>query len=180
MNITVFGSSKPKPGETDYLQAMRLGQLIAKAGHTVLTGGYIGTMEAVSHGAAEAGGHVIGVTCAQIERWRNTRANPWVKEERKFETLNERLNELVTACDAAIALPGGPGTLTEITLFWNLLIIDALPPRPLVVIGEGWQKVFQAYLESMGDYVMPADWRWILYADTIETGLQLATNRSAK
>lgn len=176
MNITVFGSSKPKPGEPDYLQAMHLGELIARAGHTVLTGGYIGTMEAVSRGAAEAGGHVIGVTCAEIERWRTTSANPWVKEERRFETLNERLNELVTACDAAIALPGGPGTLTEITLFWNLLIIDALPPRPLVLISAGWRKVFETYLENMGDYVMTGDGRWLLYADTVETALKLATD----
>ncbi len=176
MNITVFGSSKPKPGEPDYLQAMHLGELIARSGHTVLTGGYIGTMEAVSRGAAEAGGHVIGVTCAQIERWRNKGANPWVKEERHFETLNERLFELTTACDAAIALPGGPGTLTEISLCWNLLIIHVLTPRPLVLIGEGWRKVFKTFSDNMGEYVMPPDWRWILYADTIESAVNLATN----
>ncbi len=179
MRITVFGSSKPRPGEPDYLQAMRLGELIARAGHTVLNGGYIGTMEAVSRGAAEAGGHVIGVTCAQIERWRNTGANPWVKEERRFETLNERLNELITACDAAIALPGGPGTLTEITLFWNLLVIEALPPRPLVLVGAGWKKVFQTYLESMQDYLMPGDGRWLLYADSVETALYMVENPPA-
>lgn len=179
MNITVFGSSKPRPGEPDYLQAMRLGELIARAGHTVLTGGYIGTMEAVSRGAAEAGGHVIGVTCAQIERWRNTGANPWVKEERRFETLNERLDELINACDAAIALPGGPGTLTEITLFWNLLVIEALPPRPLVLVGKDWRIVFQTYLERMNVYLMPGDERWLLYADTIEVALQLAETHLA-
>lgn len=179
MNITVFGSSKPKPGEDDYIQAMRLGELIARAGHSVLTGGYIGTMEAVSRGAAEAGGHVIGVTCAEIERWRNKRANPWVEEERHFETLNERLQELITACDAAIALPGGPGTLAEISLFWNLLIINALPPRPLVLVGNGWRRFFQAYLETMGEYLMPGDSRWILHADTIETALHLAENHAA-
>lgn len=180
MNITVFGSSKPKPGDSDYDQAVRLGALIAKSSHAVLTGGYIGTMEAVSRGAAEAGGHVIGVTCAQIERWRNTGANPWVKEERRFETLNERLNELITACDAAIALPGGPGTLTEITLFWNLLVIEALPPRPLVLVGEGWRKVFQTYLDSMRDYLMPGDSRWLVFTDTVEEALNLVESWSPR
>jgi len=179
MNITVFGSSIPRPGEPDYHQAMRLGELIAKAGYTALTGGYIGTMEAVSRGAAEAGGHVIGVTCAEIERWRKKHANPWVKEERHFATLNERLHELITACDAAIALPGGPGTLTEITLLWNMLVIEALTPRPLVLVGEGWHKVFQTYLETMSEYLQPGDSRWILFADTVETALQLAENHSA-
>ena len=114
MNITVFGGSHPKIGSPAYAEAYELGKLLAQAGHAVLTGGYIGTMEAVSCGAAEAGGHVIGVTCDEIEKWRGVKANAWVREERHFQTLEQRLIELVHACDAAIALPGGPGTLTEI------------------------------------------------------------------
>ena len=91
-----------------------MGEHLASSGHTVLTGGYIGTMEAVSRGAAETGGHVIGVTCMEIERWRGVSANSWVLEEWKVETLLERLQILIKECDAAIALPGGPGTLTPV------------------------------------------------------------------
>ncbi len=91
MKITVFGSARPNPGDPDYAQAMQLGQMIAKAGHTVLTGGYVGTMEAVSRGANEAGGHVIGVTCDEVEKYRPGGANPWVMEEWHFRTLFERL-----------------------------------------------------------------------------------------
>ncbi len=123
MNISVFGGSQPVPGSPAYNEAYELGRLIALSGHTVLTGGYIGTMEAVSRGSAEAGGHVIGVTCADIEAWRLVKPNAWVKEERRFNTLQERLYELIQACDAAIALPGGPGTLTEVALTWNLMIV---------------------------------------------------------
>jgi predicted Rossmann-fold nucleotide-binding protein len=54
---------------------------------------------------------------------RSTREQ-WVKEERKKKTLLSRLQALIEGCDAAIALPGGPGTLTEITLMWNLMIIS--------------------------------------------------------
>src|SRR6266508_3609115 len=92
MKVSVFGGSEPKEGDTAYAEAMELGKLLAQRGHTVLTGGYIGTMEAVSRGACEAGGHVIGVTCAEIERWRPIGANRWVKEEWKKETLLERLH----------------------------------------------------------------------------------------
>ena len=153
MNITVFGGSQPQPGSPAYAEAYELGKLLAKQGHTVLTGGYIGTMEAVSRGAAEAGGHVIGVTCADIEAWRPVKPNAWVQEERRFATLQERLNELVLACDATIALPGGPGTLTEIALTWNLMIVNSIPCKPLILVGDGWQSVlgllflkFEAYL----------------------------------
>jgi predicted Rossmann-fold nucleotide-binding protein len=70
VRISVFGGSSPKPGEAAYDQAYQLGKLIGEAGFTVLTGGYIGTMEAISRGTAEAGGKVVGVTCDQIEAWR--------------------------------------------------------------------------------------------------------------
>ena len=152
MNVSVFGGSQPKEGSAAYSEAQELGKLLAERGHTVLTGGYIGTMEAVSRGACEAGGHVVGVTCAEIERWRATGANQWVKEERKKETLIERLQALVQDCDAALALPGGPGTLTEIALTWNLMIVSALPRRPLVLIGDGWNGVFGQVFTGLGAY----------------------------
>ncbi|HEY5268954.1 MAG TPA: LOG family protein [Anaerolineales bacterium] len=148
MNITVFGGSQPQPGSPAYEEACELGKLLAKHGHTVLTGGYIGTMEAVSRGANEAGGHVIGVTCADIEAWRPVKPNAWVQEERRFATLQERLNELVLACDAAIALPGGPGTLTEIALTWNLMIVNSMPPKPLILTGAGWRSVMESFYNS--------------------------------
>ena len=158
MNITVFGGAHPSPGSPAYVEAYELGRLLAEAGHTVLTGGYIGTMEAVSRGAAEAGGHVIGVTCDEVERWRGVKANAWVKEERHFSTLQERLNELVLACDAAIALPGGPGTLTEIALTWNLMIVESMPPKPLILVGSGWKAVLDQFFGSFSTY-MPVNQR---------------------
>ena len=78
MNISVFGGAQPQPFSPEYEEARLLGELLAQRGHTVMTGGYIGVMEAVSRGAHEAGGHVIGVTCEDIEAWRGVKANQWV------------------------------------------------------------------------------------------------------
>jgi uncharacterized protein (TIGR00730 family) len=173
MNITIFGGAQPKEGSPAYAEAYQLGKMLAEAGHAVLTGGYIGTMEAVSRGAAEAGGHVIGVTCAEIEHWRKVGANAWVQEERKFETLRERLDGLITGCDAAIALPGGTGTLTEISLMWNLMIVESLHRRPLILVGEGWQSVFDQFFNSFSTY-MPFNQReLLLFAPDVETAVRL-------
>jgi uncharacterized protein (TIGR00730 family) len=163
LNITVFGGAKPQSGETSYEDAMQLGRVLAQTGHTVLTGGYMGTMEAVSRGAAEAGGHVIGITCEEIERWRDSRANPWVKEEWKMPTLVDRLIKLIDSCDAAIALPGGPGTLAEISLMWNRIIIAAIIPKPLILIGPGWQKVFMTLYDTLGQYISEDDRKLISF-----------------
>jgi len=173
MNITVFGGAQPQPDSPAYEEARLLGTLLAQHGHTVLTGGYIGTMEAVSRGASEAGGHVIGVTCEDIEAWRGVKPNQWVKEERRKKTLIERLQVLVESCEAAIALPGGAGTLTEISLMWNLMIVESLPRRPLILIGRGWQSTFDQFFASFETY-MPARQRDLLrYAEDVQSAVKI-------
>ena len=175
MNVTIFGGSQPQPGSPAYLEAFELGKLLAMDGHTVVTGGYMGTMEAASRGANEAGGHVIGVTCADIEAWRGTRANAWVKEERRFASLQERLNELIGICEAAIALPGGPGTLAEVALTWNLMIIDSIPRKPLILIGDGWKNVMENFLREFAIYTYQDQKNIISFARTIYEARELVS-----
>ncbi len=155
MNITIFGGTKPQPGEPEYLDAYQLGRALALQGHVVITGGYMGTMEAVSKGANEAGGHVIGVTCVEIENWRKSKANPWVKEEWKQASLHERMIKLIDAADLVLVLPGGVGTLAEITLMWNRMVVEATPLRRLILIGPGWKTTFLGLFEAMDGYFPP-------------------------
>ena len=170
--ITVFGGSQPKPGEPNYQDALHLGKLLAQQGYTLLNGGYIGTMEALSRGAAEAGGHVIGVTCDQLEAWRPVKANPWVAEDWHYPTLQERLFALIENCDACLALPGGVGTLVEIMLTWNLLLTHILPPRPLILIGSGWQATIQHFIAEQGKYIPENQRLWISYVPDVTAAFQ--------
>lgn len=153
LHISVFGGSSPKPEEKAYEDALNLGKMLGSDGYTVLTGGYIGTMEAVSRGAVLAGSHVIGVTCDEIETWRPVKPNPWVREERRFLTLRERIWALIDGCDAAVALPGGVGTLAEIALIWSQMQVQAIPIRPLILVGDGWQKVIGEFYTVFGNYI---------------------------
>jgi uncharacterized protein (TIGR00730 family) len=173
MNISVFGGSQPREGNSAYTEAMELGRLLAQRGHTVMTGGYIGTMEAVSRGAHAAGGHVIGVTCDDIEAWRKVAPNRWMKEERRKKTLLERLQILVEECEAAIALPGGAGTLTEIALMWNLMIVESRHRSPLILVGRGWQSTFDQFFDEFHAY-MPVNQReLLLFAEDVQTAVEL-------
>ena len=173
MNITVFCSSASIAGDPAYIEAVRLGQLIAAAGHTVLTGGYIGSMEAVSRGAAEAGGRVVGVTCDEIEVWRPVKANPWVQEERRFATMRQRLFALMDGCDAAFALPGGIGTLAEVTVTWSQMLTGAIKLRLLVLIGPGWQEVMGTFWRVF-DQNIPVRHRSLLtFAGNVEEAMGL-------
>jgi len=170
--ITVFGASSPQPGDLDYTEARRLGTLLARAGFTVLTGGYMGTMEAVSRGVVEAGGYTIGVTCEEIEKWRNAKANPWVKEEWKKVTLKDRLNSLVENCDAALSLPGGIGTLAEIAIMWSHLQVGILSPRPLILIGSGWRATFETLLATQASHIHSEYRDLLTFADDVEMAHQ--------
>ena len=173
MKVSVFGGSQPKEDSSAYAEARELGRLLAERGHIVLTGGYIGVMEAVSRGAHEAGGHVIGVTCEDIEAWRPIKANAWVVEEIRVKTLIERLHTLIHESDAALALPGGAGTLAEISVMWNLMIVESLHRRPLILIGDGWQSVFDQFFQGFDTY-MPVHQREILrFAKDIQTAVKL-------
>ena len=168
MRVTVFGGSQPKPGDQAYQNAYKLGCLLGDAKHDVVTGGYIGTMEAISRGAVENGARAIGVTCDQIESWRTVKPNPWLTEELRFASLVKRMGALIELCDAALALPGGTGTLAEISLMWNLLIIGAVAPKPIYLIGDCWQSVFDQFLTCFSDYTPVEQWAWINYLPSID------------
>ncbi len=171
--ISVFGGANPRPDSKVYQQAYQLGKLLGQAGLTVLTGGYMGTMEATSRGASEAGGHVIGVTCREIESWRPVGPNSWVAEEWRKETLLDRLQALTENCDAAIALPGGVGTLLEIGLSWNQLAIHAVDPKPIILMGSGWRSVIETFIRELGEYI-PMDKReYIAFAPDPESAFEL-------
>jgi uncharacterized protein (TIGR00730 family) len=170
--IAVFGGSQPIQGEPVYQDALHLGKLLAGAGFVILNGGYIGTMEAVSRGAAEIGGHVIGVTCDEIEAWRPVKANRWVTEEWHYTTLQERMFALIHNADAYLALPGGVGTLAEITLAWNLLITGVLSPRPLILIGSGWRETLRQFLAHQGTFIPEIQRQWVSFVTDVNLAFQ--------
>ena len=172
MRISVFGGSKTPPDSPDYQEALALGRGLAQAGHIVLTGGYRGTMEAVSRGAAEAGGQAIGVTCGEIESWRGVQPNPWLTDKVQCATLNERLLYLVTACDLAVAMPGGIGTLTELSLTWNLMVIESIPPKPILLISSGWEQTLRAFYSGLDSYIPEKDRQFLVFCPDAAAALQ--------
>jgi uncharacterized protein (TIGR00725 family) len=78
--VAIFGSSIVQSGDPYYVISVEVGRALATAGYRVVSGGYDGIMEAVSKGASEAGGHVIGVTSDRIRALRGAEANSWIAE----------------------------------------------------------------------------------------------------
>ena len=177
--VTVFGSAQPVPGESAYEEAQQLGSQLAMLQLGVVTGGYMGTMEAVSQGSAMSGGEVVGVTCAEIENWRPTPHNVWVQRVIHCETLEERIRTLIHLGDAGIiALPGGLGTLAEIMLLWNHLSIHPDDQRPFILVGEGWQTTITTFFVAQKAYLPAAIPENIHFESSVNDALQWFMPRS--
>lgn len=140
--IAVFGSSGSQPGDADYDEAVRLGHGLASAGFAVVNGGYAGLMEAVSRGAAEADGSIIGVTVPSLFPNRPG-ANGYVTNEVVATSLTERIHLMWATAAGSIVLPGSIGTLTELMIAWNDAFIATLrgvTPRPVIAIRSAWEE----------------------------------------
>ncbi|MCL1598298.1 MAG: LOG family protein [Actinomycetia bacterium] len=150
-SIAVFGASQSKPGDGHYEEAIRCGELIARAGFAVATGGYGGTMEAVSKGARAMGGDVIGVTAPEVFITRSG-ANEHVTLETPADSLIERIGYLVDETVASIALWGSLGTATELLVAWNLAFVAPFADRerkPVAAVGEPWLTLIPHLEETL-------------------------------
>lgn len=176
--ISVFGSSAPQRGSPAFEEARQVGHLLAEAGFVVATGGYSGTMTAVSLGAAEAGGHVIGVTCDQIEQFRPLGPNEWVMQEIRYETLQDRLLHLVKENDGMIVLPGGIGTLSEMALAWSLMQVGEINSRPLSLLGETWHETVTTFNDPA--FIHPQHLAQLHFASSPESAVSFVVEQSQR
>ncbi|WEL18722.1 Putative Rossmann fold nucleotide-binding protein [Halorhabdus sp. SVX81] len=110
MRVSVIGGSTV--GEELYDQAREVGRLLAERGHEVVCGGRGGVMEAVARGATEAGGHTIGI----LPGADRGAANEYIETPIATGLGNARNALVVGNGDAAIAIDGSTGTLSEIAL----------------------------------------------------------------
>ena len=167
--VAVFGASSPVPGEPVYDDGVRCGRLLAEAGFAVATGGYAGLMEAVSLGASEVGGRVIGVTVPAVFPDR-LGGNAHLTEETRTASLLERIHEMVDLSVASIALPGSLGTATELLVAWNLAYVARFAdttPKPVVAVGHQWRRLVPLLTEEL-----ETDGSLVTIVDTVEDAVQ--------
>jgi uncharacterized protein (TIGR00730 family) len=174
-NVTVFGGSRVEPDSDEYVAAQELGRALAQRGFSVVTGGYNGVMEAVSRGAKEAGGVVIGVTVDVIARNFSRAVNAFVDQEVKTLALLERIDKMVELGSAFVVLPGGAGTLAELGVVWNLALIGAMHGKPIVVVGTGWERVLRTMVEQL--HTIDRDLEFLVFAEDVDTAVELVAQR---
>ena len=111
--IAVFGAGNVGEGDREWQAAVSIGRELAQQGVIVLTGGLGGVMTAASKGAKENGGTTVGILPGTRT---TTPANPYV-DIAIYTGMGEARNVInVKSCDAAIAIGGEYGTLSEIAM----------------------------------------------------------------
>jgi uncharacterized protein (TIGR00725 family) len=142
--ISVFGSSRPRKDDPEYVEARALGRALAEKGFAVCTGAYGGTMEGVCRGAKDAGGKTYGVTA---EFFAAAKANEWVDVEVRVKMWQERLFEIIRLADGFVACKGGTGTLAELAVAWEMMNKSVIAAKPFVALGEFWQPILKCVRE---------------------------------
>jgi uncharacterized protein (TIGR00730 family) len=156
--VTVFGSRFGNEGDEQYDKARLLGQLLARTGHSVISGGGPGIMEASNRGAYEAGGSSIGlkITLPGMDE----PPNPYVTQEVTFEYFFARKAMLINAARAFVFFPGGFGTLDEFTEVLVLQQEHKMLPAPIYLVGVNYftplHNYFRDYVDASG-YLTPGD-----------------------
>jgi uncharacterized protein (TIGR00730 family) len=170
--VTIFGGSKCEESDTEYKEARRVGELLAAAGFTICTGGYLGVMEAASRGARERGGRVLGIVMNQFKH----EPNRYLTDKVATPHFYERLQRLITRSVGFVAIRGGMGTVTELSLVWNKIQTRVIEPRPLVLLGECWRPVVEQWQKCLA--VSDADVAALDFATTPEEAVEIIKAKS--
>lgn len=163
--VAVLGSARLTENDTWWAHAHKLGMLLAGEGFVVVTGGYGGLMAAVSRGAHEKGGQVVGLP---MQHWKGIEPNSWNTGVRWSDNYGTRINHILR-CDAVIALPGGVGTLSEMAMAWAASQTEKRP-LPLVLLGECWPPLIASVREHL--VVNAIDLNLLQFAATPEEAVQ--------
>jgi uncharacterized protein (TIGR00730 family) len=170
--VTIFGGSRCGENTEEYREAKELGARLAEAGYTICTGGYLGVMEAASRGAREKGGRVFGVLMNEFKK----EPNRYLTDKVASKHFYERLQNLIMRSVGFVALRGGMGTVTEVSLVWNKLQTGVIDKRPIVLLGDCWKNVVDCWRENL--VVTEADISLLNFAENAEKACQIIIEKS--
>ena len=144
--VTFFGSARLAQSNKYCKMAYKLGGLLAENGHTVITGGGPGIMEAANHGAYELGGRSIGLN---ITLAHEQFPNPYLTDCITFEYFFARKVSLAMSAKVFVFFPGGFGTMDELSEILCLMQEAKMPKMPVFLIGKDYWKAFDKIIGKM-------------------------------
>jgi len=170
--ITIYGSARLKADDGLYSQTEEIARRLGELGFNIITGGGPGVMEAANKGALEAGVASIGLN---IELPEEQALNPYMTRSIIFHHFFVRKVMLVKYATAFVIMPGGLGTLDELSEVLTLMQTHKIKPFPVVLFDGKYWKEFMDWLRSQTlarGFVSEQDFDLLRICDTPEEVIQ--------
>ena len=147
--VCIFGSARIGTDSKVYAQVEELAEALAKRGADIVTGGGPGLMEAANKGAraGSSGAWSIGLP---IDLPFENDANSHLDVKSQHRRFSSRLDEFMRISHAVVLVPGGIGTLLELFYTWQLIQVEHIKPRPVLLLGP--PKMWDEFLTWMKDW----------------------------
>src|SRR3954470_16450366 len=142
--VTIFGSARLKPGTVAYESVKRLAAELTMMGCDIMSGGGPGLMQAANEGALSVDPKALHRSVGiRVDLPFEQAVNPFVGQAYEHRTFFSRLHHFMIISDAFVVVPGGIGTLLELSLVWQLLQVRKLYNTPLVLVGKMWPELVE-------------------------------------
>lgn len=171
--VTIFGSSRMKPGSYYYEKAAELGKKLSDGGFAVITGGGPGIMEGANKGAHHGKGKSVGLN---IEMPQEQRTNEYQDISLSFRYFFIRKLMFVKYAIAFIIFPGGFGTMDELFEALTLSQTKKIGIFPIILFGKDYWKGLIDWFKSTlipNNTMSPEDLGLISLVDEIDEACQI-------
>jgi uncharacterized protein (TIGR00730 family) len=172
--VAIFGSARTQPEHPHYLQAVEIGEKLARAGYGVITGGGPGIMEAGNKGAKQGEGVSVGLNIdLPFEQFHNI----YIDRDHylEFDYFFVRKVIFVKYSQAFVIMPGGFGTLDELFEAMTLVQTKKIAKRPIVLLGTAyWSGLFDwvRNVQLKEGYISESDLSLFKITDSTDEALQ--------
>ena len=135
--VSIFGSARIKPDTKEYKGVYTLAKELAENGADIVTGGGPGLMEAANAGAKEGSSKSksFGI---RIDLPFEATPNEHLDIKFYHKRFSSRLDEFMRISHAVVVTPGGIGTLLELLYTWQLIQVNHISARPIILVGDMW------------------------------------------
>ena len=143
--VTIYGSSRLKNDDEMFAQITEITRRLGELGFAIITGGGPGVMEAANKGATQAGVTSVGLN---IDLPQEQLCNPYLTKSITFNHFFIRKVMLVKYATVFIIMPGGLGTLDELTEVLTLMQTHKIKPFPVILFNSNYWKGFLDWLRG--------------------------------
>lgn len=147
--VSIFGSARLRPEDKYYAMTVDIAKRITEIGFGVITGGGPGLMEAGNKGAQEGQGKSIGLN---IDLPFEQHLNPYIDKAYSlgFDYFFVRKVMFVRYSQGFVVMPGGFGTLDELTEALTLIQTEKIGRFPIVLVGtDFWSGLLEWFSNTL-------------------------------